>query len=56
MAAYVFVYVGFTPIGSLIGGAVAHATNVEWAIGIGGAMMLLYSIWAFTEFPELRRV
>lgn len=56
MAAYVFVYVGFTPIGSLIAGAVAHATNVEWAIGIGGAVMLLYSIWAFTEFPELRRV
>lgn len=56
MAAYVFVYVGFMPIGSLIGGAVAHATNVEWAIGIGGAVMLLYSVWAFREFPELRRV
>ena len=56
MAAYVFVYVGFTPIGSLIAGAVAHATNVGWAIGIGGAVMLLYSIWAFTEFPELRKV
>jgi MFS family permease len=56
MAAYVFVYVGFTPIGSLIAGAVAHATNVQWAIGIGGVVMLLYAVWAFWEFPELVRV
>jgi len=56
MSAYVFVYVGFTPIGSLIAGAVAHATNVQWAIGIGGVVMLLYAAWAFSEFPELRRV
>lgn len=56
MAAYVFVYVGFTPIGSLIAGAVAHATSVQWAIGIGGVVMLLYAIWAFWEFPELVRV
>src|SRR5215213_5551356 len=33
MAAYVFVYVGFSPIGSLIAGAVARVTSVEWAIG-----------------------
>jgi predicted MFS family arabinose efflux permease len=56
MAAYVFVYVGFTPIGSLIAGIVAHATSVQWAIGIGGVVMLLYAIWAFWEFPELVRV
>jgi MFS family permease len=56
MSAYVFVYVGFTPIGSLIAGAVAHATGVQWAIGMGGAIMLVYAIWAFWEFPELVRV
>ncbi|HUQ49072.1 MAG TPA: MFS transporter [Gemmatimonadaceae bacterium] len=56
MAAYVFVYVGFTPIGSLIGGVVAHATSVQWAIGIGGVVMLFYAAWAFWEFPELVRV
>lgn len=54
MAAYVFVYVGFTPIGSLIAGAVAHAFNVQWAIGGGAAIMLLYSVWAFWKFPEMR--
>ncbi len=56
MAAYVFVYVGFTPIGSLIAGAVAHALNVQWAIGGGAAAMLLYSAWAFWKFPEMKRI
>ena len=56
MAAYVFVYVGFGPIGSLIAGAVARATSVQWAIGIGGVVMLMYAVWAFWKFPELRRV
>jgi MFS family permease len=56
MAAYVFVYVGFAPIGSLIAGAVAHILNVQLAIGAGAAVMLLYSAWAFWKFPEMRRV
>jgi len=56
MAAYVFVYVGFTPIGSLIAGAVAHVLNVQWAIGCGAAIMLLYSLWAFWKFPEIKEV
>lgn len=56
MAAYVFVYVGFTPIGSLIAGALARATSVQWAIGTGAVIMLAYAAWAFWKFPELRRV
>jgi hypothetical protein len=56
MAAYVFVYVGFTPIGSLIAGAVAHILNVQWAIGGGAAIMLAYCAWAFWKFPEMLNV
>ncbi len=56
IAAYVFVYVGFGPIGALITGAIANVVNVQWAIGGGGAVMLLYSAWAFWRFPEMRRV
>ena len=56
MAAYVFVYVGFGPIGALLTGAIANVVNVDWAIGLGGAVMLLYSAWAFWKFPEMRRV
>lgn len=53
MATYVFVYVGFTPIGSFIAGAVSNLIGVRWAIGLGGAVMLLYSTWAFWRYPEI---
>jgi len=56
MAVYVFFYVGFTPIGSLISGALARATNVQWAIGVGAVVMLIYASIAFSRVPELRRV
>ena len=56
MAVYVFFYVGFTPIGSLISGALARVTNVQWAIGIGAVIMLIYASIAFSKVPELRRV
>lgn len=53
MSAYVFVYVGFTPIGSLLAGIVARAVGVEWAIGSGGAIMLGYAAWALWRYPEI---
>ncbi len=53
MSAYVFVYVGFTPIGSLLAGVVARATHVDWAIGSGGVIMLAYSTWIFWRYPEI---
>jgi len=56
MAAYVFVYVGFTPIGSLIAGTVAHVLNVQWAVGGGAAVMLAYAAWAFWKFPEIKGI
>jgi MFS family permease len=56
MATYVFVYVGFTPIGALIAGALSRLIGVEWAIFSGGVVMLVYSIWAFSKYPEIRAV
>ena len=56
MATYVFVYVGFTPIGSFIAGAEARLIGVEWAIFTGGLIMLTYFIWAFWKYPEIRAV
>ena len=56
MAAYVFVYVGFTPIGSLLLGALARVTSVQWAIGAGAVIMLVYASIALWKVPELRRV
>jgi MFS family permease len=56
MATYVFVYVGFTPIGSFIAGAMARFVGVQWAIFAGGVVMLAYSLWAFWRYPEIRAV
>ena len=56
MATYVFVYVGFTPFGSFIAGTVARFVGVQWAIFSGGVVMLAYSLWAFSKYPEIRAV
>ena len=56
MATYVFVYVGFTPIGSFVAGAMARFVGVQWTIFAGGVVMLAYSLWAFSKYPEIRAV
>jgi MFS family permease len=56
MATYVFVYVGFTPIGSFIAGLLARYIGVQWAIFSGGLVMLAYAMWAFWKYPEIRAV
>jgi MFS family permease len=54
MAAYSFIAVGLSSVaGSLIGGSVAHAIGVPWAIGGGGLIMLAYTTWAFRNHHEL---
>ena len=55
MSAYVFVYVGLSPIGAFTAGAVARAVGANWAIGAGGAIMLVYTVWAFWKYPEVKR-
>jgi MFS family permease len=54
MAAYALVFIGFSPIGHLLGGMVASGFGVPWAIGSGAVVMLGYSAWAFSRYPEIR--
>jgi MFS family permease len=54
VATYIFVYVGFPPIGSFLAGLVADYIGVEWAIFGGGLVMLIFGIWAFSRYPEIR--
>jgi MFS family permease len=55
MAAYSFVVVGMSQVvGSFLGGVVARAAGVDWAIGGGGAVMLAYAGWVFWRHPSLR--
>ena len=56
IATYIFVYVGFPPIGSFLAGVLAQYIGVEWAIFSGGLAMLAYAIWAFWKYPEIRGV
>lgn len=56
MAAYVVVYIGFSPFGSFLSGAFARLVGVEWALATGGAVMLLYAAWALSRNPQLVRL
>jgi MFS family permease len=54
MAAYSFISVGLSQvIGSFFAGSVAHAIGTSWAVGGGGAIMLIYAYYAFERRPEL---
>jgi len=56
MSAYVFVYVGLSPIGAFTAGVIARGVGANWAIGAGGAIMLLYTLWAFSKHKDLSRL
>jgi MFS family permease len=56
IAAYVVVYVGFSPFGSFLSGAIAHLAGVEWALAGGAAVMLAYASWALARNPQVRRL
>lgn len=53
LSIYVMVYVGGAPIGSFIGGWVAREVGVQYAIGGGAALLLLFAFWAFRRHPLL---
>jgi predicted MFS family arabinose efflux permease len=57
MAAYSFVVVGLSQVvGAFVAGAVARVVGVDWAIGGGAAIMLLFTWHAYSRYPELRRL
>ncbi len=55
MAIYVMVYVGMNPVGSFIGGWAASYVGAARAIGGMAAPMVVFTIWAFHRYSELRR-
>jgi MFS family permease len=55
MAIYVMVYVGMNPVGSYIGGWIASMVGASWAIGGMAAPMVVFTVWAFRRYSELRR-
>jgi predicted MFS family arabinose efflux permease len=53
LALYVMVYIGGSPIGSFLAGALAKATNAPLAIGGMASLMLLFALWVFRREPGL---
>ena len=56
MSVYALLFIGLSPAGSLMGGAVARWAGVDVAIGGGAVALLLYAIWTFWRHPDLRRL
>lgn len=55
MAIYSLVVVGLPQvIGAFGAGVIARALGVEWAIGGAAVVMVLYGVWAFRRYPEVR--
>ena len=54
ISVYVAVYIGTSPIGSFMSGAIARAWGTAWAIGGMAAVMGVFAVWAFRRYPELR--
>ena len=53
MSLYIMVYIGGSPIGSFVAGALAKAVGTAWAIGGTAALMLLFALWVFRREPAL---
>ncbi len=55
MSIYVMVYIGLNPVGSYVGGWIASYVGSAWTIGGMAAPMVIFTIWAFRRYGELRR-
>lgn len=53
LSLYVMVYIGGSPVGSVLSGAIAKATDADWAIGGTAAALLLFALWVFRREPRL---
>jgi predicted MFS family arabinose efflux permease len=55
MSIYSLIVIGLPQVlGALVGGAVARAVGVEWAIGGAAVAMLGLGAWLFRRYPEVR--
>ncbi len=56
MSVYALLFIGLSPAGSVVGGALARWAGVDVAIGGGAVVLLLYAVWTFWRNAELRRL
>lgn len=56
MSVYSLLFIGVSPVGSVLAGAVARTFGVSLAIGASAMVMLGFGIWTFARHPELRQL
>jgi len=56
MSVHALLFIGMSPAGAIIGGAVARWLGVDAAIGIGGAVVLGAALFSLVRHPEVRQL
>ena len=55
MSYYTIAFVGMSPFGSLLAGAMAHAVGAPRTVILNGAVVILGAMWFATRLPAVRR-
>ncbi len=56
MSLYTMAFVGMTPLGGLLGGAIAQRVGAPIAVALGGLGCVALSVWTFSRLPALRAI
>jgi len=54
MAMYTMAFIGLSPVGALLAGALADRVGAPLTVGIGGTFCVLLAVWFNRQLPELR--
>ena len=56
MSLYTMAFIGLSPLGALLGGALADRIGAPRTVAIGGSLCLLVALWFQRQLPELREI
>jgi MFS family permease len=54
MAAYLMMFMGMAPLGSLMAGTLGHNLGAPWTVALGGMVCMLGGAVYWTQLPQLR--
>jgi predicted MFS family arabinose efflux permease len=54
MSVYALLFIGISPVGAVLAGAVARVSGVAAAIGLGAAVLLGFVAWTLWRHPAVR--
>src|SRR5262249_48066195 len=56
MALYTMAFIGLSPVGALLGGALAGRIGAPPTVALGGSACVLLALWFARELPALREM